>query len=466
LSNSAPAIVWFRNDLRLADHPALAEAVASGRPILPLYILESEGRPLGGATRWWLGGSLASLTRALGRHRAPLLLRRGKALDILPRLARDSGAATVYWNRPAEAAAAARDGAISGALREAGIAAAIGPPDLLAAPATARSREGRALRLFAPFWRALQQADAPPAPLPAPAHLTPYASLPRGEALADWRLRPTAPDWAAGIAAAWQPGENGAAERLHHFLGHALTRYADEHDRVDHAASSLLSPHLRWGEIGPRQVWHASMAKARRSAGSDAFRRELAWRDFSYHLLRERPDMATRPLQPGFADFPWRKDPTALRAWQRGQTGYPLVDAAMRQLWHTGWMANRLRMVAASFLVKHLLLPWQDGEAWFWDTLVDADPANNAANWQWVAGSGTDAAPFFRIFNPVTQARKFDPNGAYVRHWIPELAALADGDIHEPWRHAAKLSRDYPPPIVEHAAARALDAFAKMRAKA
>jgi len=439
---SRPAILWFRGELRLADNPALMTAAASGGPVLPLYILGTGGRPLGGAARWWLHGSLAALARALAAMGATLVLRRGSAAAILPELVRATGAASVHWNAPAEPPT---DDPLILRLREAGASITVGAADLLAEPATRLTRDGRPLRLFAPFWRALQRQAEPPAPLAAPTRLRSYAAPVAGDALADWRLRPSRPDWASGIAATWTPGEPAAEVRLAQFLAGSLRRYAAERDRLDRPGTSLLSPHLRWGEIGPRQIWHRVKAASHgRTAAADAFLRELAWRDFSYHLLQQKPSLAREPLQPGFAQFPWRNEAAALAAWQQGRTGYPLVDAAMRQLWHTGWMPNRARMVVASFLVKHLLLPWQQGEAWFWDTLVDADPANNGANWQWVAGSGSDAAPFFRIFNPTAQARKFDPEGAYARRWL--------GD-------------EVLPPIIEHAAARerALAAFRQWR---
>jgi deoxyribodipyrimidine photo-lyase len=277
-------------------------------------------------------------------------------------------------------------------------------------------------------------------------------------------LLPTTPDWASGLRETWTPGETAAQARLDRFVAGHLTDYDRLRNRPDLDATSGLSPHLHWGEISPRQVWHAAEAAgAPRGKGTQTFLKELLWREFSYHLLWHRPEMPEQPLKPAFADFPWRNDPKALRAWQRGRTGYPIVDAGMRQLWHTGWMHNRVRMIVASFLIKHLLLPWQEGEAWFWDTLVDADLAANSASWQWVAGCGADAAPYFRIFNPVLQGAKFDPDGAYVRRWVPELARLAAALIHAPWQASpielndagVVLGRTYPAPIVDHSAARA-----------
>jgi deoxyribodipyrimidine photo-lyase len=305
-----------------------------------------------------------------------------------------------------------------------------------------------------------------------PSRLERAAAAVSSETLADWKLQPSSPDWATGLRGAWAPGEAGAAARLDTFCETALG-YGRARDFPSEEGTSRLSPHLHFGEIGPRQIWHAIRARV---PEADAFLRELAWREFSIHLLHRAPALPEHPLREAFAGFPWRRDAGQLRAWQRGRTGYPIVDAGMRQLWHTGWMHNRVRMIAASFLVKHLLLPWQEGEAWFWDTLVDADLANNAANWQWVAGCGADAAPYFRIFNPVLQGEKFDPTGAYVRRWVPEIARLPDAVVHKPWLASADTLADagvhlgdtYPRPIVDHAAARsrAVAAFESVKAKA
>jgi deoxyribodipyrimidine photo-lyase len=314
-------------------------------------------------------------------------------------------------------------------------------------------------------------SSPPRRPLAAPDALGPGPAL-RSETLADWALEPTRPDWAGGLRKTWTPGENAARRRLAGFL-EAAANYAGERDRPDLPATSRLSPHLRFGEVSAGETFHAAQFMADEGRvpvrDIDKFHSELGWRDFSYSLLQHNADLATRNLQPRFDAFPWRDDAAALRAWQRGRTGYPIVDAGMRELWTTGWMHNRVRMIVASFLVKHLLIDWRHGEQWFWDTLVDADPANNPASWQWVAGCGADAAPYFRIFNPVLQGEKFDPKGDYVRRWVPELARLRDHDIHAPWRATpldladagVTLGKDYPQPIVDHAAARAraLDAF-------
>jgi len=290
------------------------------------------------------------------------------------------------------------------------------------------------------------------------------------DSLSDWALTPADPDWAAGFSSCWQPGEAGAHQALHGFLDGAVTRYQDRRDQPDEQGTSRLSPHLHFGEISPRQVWHttrfAAAAAARDAEGSAAFLRQLVWREFSYYLLHHHPDMATTPLRSQYADFPWAPDPENLRRWQQGRTGYPLVDAGMRELWQTGWMHNRVRMVVASFLVKHLLIPWQEGLNWFNVTLVDADMANNAASWQWVAGCGTDASPYFRVFNPILQGQKFDPEGHYIKKWVPELAGLPEHAVHTPWE-LREPPAHYPEPVVDHASARqqALDAYAAMRGR-
>jgi deoxyribodipyrimidine photo-lyase len=307
--------------------------------------------------------------------------------------------------------------------------------------------------------------------------LTPWDGTVASEPLVALDLRPRAPDWAGGLRAAWEPGEAAARDRLSAFLGGAAARYRGDRDRPGVIGTSRLSPYLHFGEIGPRTVWLATrtaMAAGLPEAEGLGFLRELGWREFSAHLLWQFPTLPDQPLRAEFAAFPWAGDRALLRAWERGRTGYPVVDAGLRELWTTGWMHNRVRMIVASFLVKDLLVPWQDGERWFWDTLVDADLASNAASWQWVAGCGADAAPYFRVFNPVLQGLKFDPDGAYVRRWVPELAGLPDARLHAPWEASpaelaaagVRLGCDYPAPIVDHKAARqrALDAYAALRA--
>ncbi|WP_420131334.1 cryptochrome/photolyase family protein [Rhodopseudomonas sp.] len=478
-----PVIVWFRDDLRLADHPALHEAAATGAPLVCVYVFDEQSaqlrpplaRPLGAASRWWLAQSLRALSSSLQTRGAALILRRGPAADSIAELARQLDAAAVHWNEIEIAPYRAVADDLAEALSIAGIAHHRHHGDLLAAPAAIRTKEGRGLRVFTPFWRRVLSLGDPPQLLQAPARLHILPDVPSDD-LASWQLEPTAPDWAGGLRDTWSVGEDAARDKLHSFL-EGLPGYSTGRDRPDREATSRLSPHLRFGEISPRQVWFAArFAAAERpavAADVDKFLSELGWREFCRHLLVDHPDLAARNLQPAFDDFPWTGDDTALHAWQRGRTGYPIVDAGMRELWHSGVMHNRVRMVVASFLVKHLLIDWRLGEAWFWDTLVDADPGSNPANWQWVAGCGADAAPYFRVFNPVLQGEKFDPNGDYVRRWVPELASMPAKFIHQPWSATpvelaatgVTLGGNYPAPIVEHKAgrARALAAYAKLR---
>ena len=472
-----PIILWFRQDLRLADHPALTAAVATGQPILPLYVLDDDtpGRwRLGGASRWWLHQSLASLGRALAERGAPLLLRRGVATTVILDLVRATDAVGVYFTRQVEPWWREGERVLEAELPRRGVTVKGFAGATLFKPETVLSEQGTPFKVFSPFWRACQAAPPPATPLPAPTALKGIGASLEGDDLAAWRLLPTKPDWAGGLRAAWEVGEAAARARLIDFVDQDLVDYRRARDRMEPGVSARLSPHLHFGEISPRQVWHASADRAAAEPGVDAepFLRQLAWREFYWLITRDRPDVAEVPLQPRFAEFPWAVDEAALEAWRRGRTGYPLVDAGMRQLWHVGWMHNRARLVVASFLIKHLLLPWQEGEAWFWDTLVDADLANNAGGWQWVAGCGTDAAPYFRVFNPVNQGEKFDPEGAYVRRWVPELAGLPIRVLHKPWQASpleltaagVRLGVDYPLPIVEHAEARAraLAAFATL----
>lgn len=472
MTSPSPILLWFRRDLRLDDHPALQAALATGRPVLPVFVLDDSGtglRPPGGAARWWLHGSLEALDAALRQRGSRLILCRGDTPAVLARVAGEAGADTVHCSRAYTAQAAMQERAVRRALEAGGATLRRFAGGLLFEPAGIAGASGKPYRVFTPFWRACQAAPEPKPPQSAPDRLPAPARWPAGEVLSDWSLRPTVPDWAGGLREHWQPGEAGAVAQMAGFLDARLAGYGEGRDRPDQPATSGLSPHLAHGELSPRRLWHA----CRGHDGAEPFLRQLAWREFCHHLLHHWPDSAEQPFQPAYAAFPWREDDEGLRRWQRGLTGYPLVDAGMRQLWHTGWMHNRVRMVAASFLVKHLLLHWRHGEAWFWDTLVDADEANNAAGWQWVAGSGADAAPFFRIFNPVAQGRRFDKDGAYIRRWLPELAGLPDRHLHEPWSAPAdvlrqagvSLGESFPAPMVEHAGARqrALAAFQAMR---
>jgi deoxyribodipyrimidine photo-lyase len=473
-------LVWFQADLRIADNPALHAAARRGSPIIPVYIWAPEeegGWAPGGASRWWLHHSLLSLEADLRNRGSRLVIRRGRSLEVLRTLAQESRASAVFWNRRYEPAAVGREREIAGRLRADGLTVESFNAALLFEPSHVQTRQGRPFQVFTPFWRACLAQPEPALPVRAPRELSAPRRWPQSLRVDNLALEPRH-EWTAGLRAAWRPGAAGAANRLRRFLREALASYGEGRDRPDRAGTSRLSPHLHFGEISPRQIWHAVQRRVRRSRrgatqGAQAFLRELGWREFAHHLLFHFPHTPDRPLRREFARFPWRKDRTALKAWQRGQTGYPLVDAGMRELWATGWMHNRVRMIVASFLVKHLLLPWRAGARWFWDTLVDADLANNTLGWQWVAGCGADAAPFFRIFNPVTQGEKFDPQGDYVRRWVPELARLRARWIHKPWAappHVLReagvmLGRTYPEPIVDHAAARhrALAAWGKIR---
>lgn len=476
---ATPVVVWFRRDLRLGDNAALAAAAASGRPLVPLFVLDEESpgvRPFGAASRWWLHESLSALAGDLAGRGLSLCLRRGPSSVVVREVAAEAGAGRMVWNRCYEPASLDGDRALETALREAGVEAESHAGSLLLEPGEIANQQGAPYRVFTSFWRRMREVYAPPRPHPAPERPRPGPVL-ATDLLEDWRLQPTAPDWAGGLRETWDAGEAAARRRLARFVEGAADRYRDERDRPDLPATSRLSPHLHWGEIGPHQVWRAlaPLTELGRPApgSAEAVLRQLAWRDFSHHLLVHSPHMVTENWRPRFDGFPWRADPEALRAWQRGRTGYPIVDAGLRELWRTGWMHNRVRMIAGSFLVKDLMIHWREGEAWFWDTLVDANLANNVANWQWVAGSGADAQPFFRIFNPVRQAEKFDPDGAYVRRWVPEIAHLPNRWLHKPWEAPAavrreagvELGREYPHPIVDHAAARrrALAAYDRLR---
>jgi deoxyribodipyrimidine photo-lyase len=483
MSDQLPIIVWFRDDLRLSDHPALHAATKTDAPVLCLYLLDEQStqikppqaRPLGGATRWWLAQSLHALSERIAAIGGTLVLRRGAAAQVIPALAREINASHVYWNEIAQAPHLAITSDVTEALADLDIGTKSFPGDLLAHPNTIRMKEGRGLRVFTPFFKRILAMGGPVKPVPAPKKLIAAPSV-ESDKLSDWQLAPSKPDWAGGLRETWTPGEVAAQKHLKRFLAD-IQGYAGNRDRPDRDGTSRLSPHLRFGEISPRQIWHAAQFAAtehpKLQSDVGKFLSELGWREFCRHLLFDIPDLAARNLQESFDDFPWKSDAEALKAWQRGRTGYPIVDAGMRELWHTGVMHNRVRMVVASFLVKHLLIDWRDGEAWFWDTLVDADVGSNPANWQWVAGSGADAAPYFRVFNPILQGEKFDPNGDYVRRWVPELNNLSAKLVHQPWTATPtqlkdagiKLGSDYPMPIIDHKQGRdrALKAYKTIR---
>ncbi|MDQ0755709.1 deoxyribodipyrimidine photo-lyase [Arthrobacter sp. B3I4] len=468
-------LVWLRDDLRLDDNPALAEAAASGSPLTVVYVLDevSPGmRPLGAATKWWLHHSLASLAGDLESAGSRLVLRRGPAEQTIRRLAEETGATRILWNRRYGGPERAVDAALKDWAASQNLTAASFQANLLFEPWTVRTGSGGPYKVFTPFWRACLDAHEPRQPLAAPDWLPRPAAaddgqLPGSEALDGWGLLPRHPDWSAGLAAEWVPGEAGAHARLQDFLDGPVSEYGTGRNVPGVEGTSRLSPHLRFGEISPFRIWHALRERFPQGAPADVaiFRSELGWREFCWQLLYENPELASRNYRPEFDRFAWRApSDEELQAWQQGRTGYPLVDAGMRQLWQTGWMHNRIRMAAASFLVKNLLADWRVGEAWFWDTLVDADAASNPANWQWVAGSGADASPYFRIFNPVTQSKKFDAAGRYLRAFLPELAGLSDKAVHEPWK-ADGATAGYPEPILglPESRARALGTYQRLK---
>lgn len=438
-----PALVWFRDDLRVADNPALLHAAQTGRPVVCLYVLDEESpsvRPLGGASRWWLHHSLAALAEQLDRLGVPLSIRSGPAARVVAEVLAETRAGAVFWNRRYGAAERTIDEHVKTSARDAGLEAASFGASLLFEPWTVQTGSGTPFSVFTPFWRACLSAPPPRPPLEAPEGLTAPATRPPSLTVDELGLLPVHPDWAGGLRETWSPGETAAHAALRDFLRDDVARYKADRDTPGIAATSRLSPYLRWGELSPHQVWHATVsARDRANAeGGTTFLAELGWREFAYHTLFTHPQMATENIRTEFDAFPWPDlDRDALTAWQRGRTGIPLVDAGMRELWQTGTMHNRVRMVVASFLTKNLLIDWREGERWFWDTLVDADPASNPFNWQWVAGSGADAAPYFRVFNPELQRQKFDPHGDYVRRWVPE------------WETDA-----YPEPIVDLAETR------------
>ncbi len=460
-----PQIIWFRNDLRLADQAAVRAAAAAG-PVAAVYVLDDEtpgAWRIGAAQRWWLHHSLAALAADLEARGGRLRLARGRPATILARLADELGTTAVHALHHYEPWAQAQESAV-----EAVLDLILHDGAYLAPPGAVRTGSGGGYRIFTPFWNALQRLMPPPPPVPAPRDIA-FADVPAGDDLADWHLLPTTPDWSGGFGV-WTPGEAGAHAALDRFA-QVVADYEHGRNLPGEALTSRLSPHLHHGEVSPAAVWAAIDGAA--GTGAAAYLREIGWRDFAVNLVDQFPDIAETPGRREFDRFPHRDDPADLRAWRRGRTGYPIVDAGMRELWATGWMHNRVRMIASSFLVKHLLIDWRAGERWFWDCLVDADLGNNALGWQWIMGAGVDSSPFGRIFAPVGQSEKFDAAGSYIRTWVPELAKLPDAAIHAPWTASpavlaaaeVELGRAYPRPIVDHAEARtrALAAYAASR---
>ena len=471
--DTQPVILWFRQDLRLKDNPALRAAHETGQPILPVYILDDENSgewKMGAASRWWLHESLTSLDKSLGNK---LCLAKGNAIDVLSSLIEETNATAVYWNRCYEPWRIKRDTKLKETFKDKNIHAESFNGALLFEPHTTLKDDGTPYKVFTPYYnKGCIGRNEPPTPEPAPKNpnFFDHTAL----SLDDLKLLPDIP-WHEKMAGHWQPGEDGAHARLNDFLENGLKGYKDGRNHPAQNNVSRLSPYLHFGEISPNEVWHAAKPKMiaeRCEKDGEHFLSELGWREFSNNLLYHFPDMTRKNLQNKFDTFPWKDDDEALERWQKGQTGYPIVDAGMRELWETGYMHNRVRMIVGSFLVKNLLLHWHLGEDWFWDTLVDADLANNSSSWQWIAGCGADAAPYFRIFNPVTQGQKFDADGTYVRRYVPEIADLPDKYLHNPWEAKdeiladakIELGKTYPKPIVDLKASRerALEAFKEL----
>lgn len=474
-----PVIFWFRNDLRLHDHIGLRAALETGRPLLAVYILDDQNageEKLGSASRWWLHHSLTALKNSLRGLGGGLCLRCGDSLEMLASLVEETEAAALYYSRSYEPWGVVLEKRIERELTEK-VQIHRFAGSLLFEPETVMTQSGSPFKVFTPFWKRCLQMPEPPSCLPEPDKIDFYTPVPKSDRLDNWHLLPQGVNWTEGLAQTWRPGEQGALDVLDDFLSSGLAQYHIDRDYPDLNGTSRISPHLHFGELSPRQVWRSvkmhQAAQSEATQGAESFLRELGWREFCHYLLFHWPELVRQPFRRNFEGFSWQSDPGLLKAWQQGQTGYPIVDAGMRQLWHCGWMHNRIRMIVASFLVKDLLQPWQMGETWFRDTLVDADLANNICGWQWVAGCGADAAPYFRIFNPVTQGKKFDPDGHYVKRWVPELAGLPAHYRHDPWNAPAEvlqqsgivLGRDYPTPLVDHAQARrrALAMFAKIK---
>lgn len=472
MTDLKPIIVWFRQDLRVSDNPALIAAVDSGRPVVPVYILDNDTpdnwKP-GGAARWWLHHSLVVLGQSLESLGASLILRRGDAKDAIVDLVSECEAAGVYWNRCYEPFSIARDKKIKSLLQDAEVETRSFNGSLLNEPWTIQTKASGFYKVYTRYWHACRDKGTPEQPLPAPESISALSTDIPSDDLESWALLPTKPDWAQGFRDHWVPGEHGAQERLETFLDEAAEDYIDQRNLPAVLGTSNLSPFLHIGDISPRQIWQRTIEKLGWTRQTEAFLKQIVWREFAYHVFYYLPDLPEKPMNPRFSNFPWAEDNEALKAWQLGMTGYPMVDAGMRELWHTGHMHNRVRMIVGSFLVKHLLLPWQDGEAWFWDTLVDADLAVNAFSWQWIGGCGADAAPYFRIFNPIIQGEKFDADGEYVRKYVPEIAGLPNKYLFSPWEAPADvlqgagvtLGDTYPEPIIAHKAGRerALEAF-------
>jgi deoxyribodipyrimidine photo-lyase len=472
----SPLIYWFRQDLRLKDNATLTAAANTGRPIICVYILDQDQNnhwPNGAASLWWLHHSLSLLSDSLKALNIKLILRKGSVIEELDNIIQSSSAESLYFSRHYEPYNSELESQINQHYSNK-IEVKRFRGYLLYEPEAIRTGKDEPYKVFTPFYRNCLKTSTPSAPVPAPKSLVSYTKKIVSDRLSDWNLCVKKPNWAKGFTDYWVPGELGAHQSLKDFINHSGNKYPVLRNRPDVTGTSRLSPHMHFGEISPRQIWTAiNNSQKILEHNGEAYLRQLIWRDFAYHLLVHWPDFPDKPFRKEFSKFPWKTDTKSLHAWQQGNTGYPIVDAGMRELWKTGWMHNRVRMIVASFLIKDLLIPWQQGEAWFWDTLVDANLANNAAGWQWVAGSGADAAPYFRVFNPVLQGEKFDPLGDYVREWVPELKHMPKKHIHSPWLAPEEilitakvtLGKNYPHPIVDHSVARdrALAAYKKLK---
>lgn len=460
-------IFWVRNDLRLSDQPALTAAADAGRTVVPVFIWspdEDGDWPAGGARKWWLHHSLTAFAESLQDRGCTLIIRRGLAWEVLNELVEETSAKRVSFNAHYEPAIRKRDRAVKKSLEEAGVEVKTFNPSLLHHPDAVKTGTGGPYKVFSPFWKSLRRTVEIPEPLGV-AKFVPHDASLESVSIEDLKLLPQIP-WDEGFAKAWAPGEQSAQGRLGAFLKNGVADYKEMRNRPDVDGTSRFSPYMHHGELSPRTIYHAvenyvaDHPKARK--GADVFLAEIGWRDFAHHVLYHFPETAEEPLQQKFQKMPWKFDEDGLKAWQRGNTGYPIVDAGMRQLWATGWMHNRVRMIVGSFLTKDQLMSWQHGADWFWDTLVDADLASNTLGWQWVGGCGADAAPYFRVFNPMTQGEKFDPNGEYIREWVPEIAELPNKYLNRPWeapddvldKAGVTLGETYPEPIVDHSVAR------------
>ena len=477
---SETVIYWLRQDLRLDDNPALQAALKTGA-VIPVYIHDPQSEGVwqpGGASDWWLHQSLENLSSDIQSKGSRLIFRQGDSLSELKKLIQETGAKFIYWSRRYEPEIILRDKKIKEDLKKSGIDAQSFNANLLVEPWQVQTGGGTPFKVFTPFWKKCLGLAEPSEPIPEPKKIAAPTSWPQSCDLLDFKLMPKI-RWFEGMNKNWFPGEMGAHKELKLFLDENALQYLDGRDVPSIRATSRMSPYLHFGEISPRRIWHDVQKKSAKTKQvgwirqAEGFIRQLYWREFAHHLLFHFPQTTDQPLRESFKNFEWKKDAKMLEVWQKGNTGYPIVDAGMRELWSTGWMHNRVRMIVASFLVKDLLIHWIEGARWFWDTLVDADLANNTLGWQWVAGCGADAAPYFRIFNPFTQGEKFDENAAYVRKWVPEIAALPDRWIHRPWEApeqvllAAKvtLGKTYPKPLVDHADARkkALILYARLK---